>query len=583
MEGGHQPFANEDGSIWAAQNGELFNHDDVRRELRDRGHCFASRCDTEILPHLYESVGTAFAERLRGMFGIVLWDRARRRTVLVRDRLGIKPLYYAVVGDLLVFASELKSLLASGLIGDELDHEAIDAYLTFGFFPSPATPLRQVRKLEPGHRLIVDPDGYRIERYWSYPQPSDDPISRDPREMTEALFDELDEAVRLRLMSDVPLGAMLSGGLDSSLIVAMMARHSSTPVQTFAVGFRGEGAINELADARRVASWVGAEHHEMEIGLDEAPVDLAELTWHMDEPIADLSALGFIALCELAARHVTVALSGQGADELLGGYRKHRAAAIADAWSTLPGPLGSARHGALAHGPEQMRRPAQTLATRRSRRAPPGDERQHEPGAARGLVRGDLADARRGRGVPRARARPRRSGREGAPDHALSRRQARPCGRHAPLLRPRVHGALARGEGPVPRPPPRRVLRAHPPVDEGAPRLGDQVPAQARRARLGARRDHRQAQDRVLQPGRLGAGSGRRSSGAVQEYLLDDGARYADILDRGEVTRLVSAHAAGRDPGAAPTLLSILMLEVWLRTYLPRARAAAPGPAFARS
>ena len=159
VEGGHQPFANEDGSIWAAQNGELFNHESVRRDLRDRGHRFNSRCDTEILPHLYESFGTAFPEKLRGMFGIVLWDRNRRRTVLVRDRLGIKPLYYAVAGDLLVFASELKSLLASGLVGDELDHEAIDAYLTFGFFPAPATPLRQVRKLEPGHRLIVDPDG----------------------------------------------------------------------------------------------------------------------------------------------------------------------------------------------------------------------------------------------------------------------------------------------------------------------------------------------------------------------------------------------------------------------------------------
>ena len=224
-----------DGALVISQHGRGLRVDDRAGRL-DRLPQSRRR-----LGHLYESLGTAFAERLRGMFGIVLWDRNRRRTVLVRDRLGIKPLYYAVVGDLLVFASELKSLLASGLIGDELDHEAIDAYLTFGFFPAPATPLRQVRKLEPGHRLIVDPEGYRIERYWAYPEPSDDPISRDPREMTEALFDELDEAVRLRLMSDVPLGAMLSGGLDSSLIVAMMARHSTAPVKTFAVGFRGEG------------------------------------------------------------------------------------------------------------------------------------------------------------------------------------------------------------------------------------------------------------------------------------------------------------------------------------------------------
>ncbi len=582
VEGGHQPFANEDGSIWAAQNGELFNHDDVRRELRDRGHRFASRCDTEILPHLYESVGTAFAERLRGMFGIVLWDRARRRTVLVRDRLGIKPLYYAVVGDLLVFASELKSLLASGLIGDELDHEAIDAYLTFGFFPSPATPLRQVRKLEPGHRLIVDPEGYRIERYWSYPQPSDDPISRDPREMTEALFDELDEAVRLRLMSDVPLGAMLSGGLDSSLIVAMMARHSSTPVRTFAVGFRGEGAINELADARRVASWVGAEHHEMEIGLDEAPVDLAELTWHMDEPIADLSALGFIALCELAARHVTVALSGQGADELLGGYRKHRAAAIADAWSTLPRPLGRLGTGALAHGPEQMRRLGRTLASGDPVERHLAMNGNMSPALRASLVRGDLA-ALDG----------------GAPRRVLERAlggldaKALPTTLYLDAKLGLVDDMLHYFD---------RASMAHslevrvPFLDHHLVEFCARIPPSMKVHRASVtkyllkRAARGWVPDEIIDKPKIGffnqAVSGwfrAQSSGAVQEYLLDDGARYADILDRGEVTRLVSAHAAGRDPGAAPTLLSILMLEVWLRTYLPRARAAAPGPAFARS
>ena len=333
VEGGHQPFANEDGSIWAVQNGELYNHASVRSELRDRGHRFASRCDTEILPHLYESYGTDFPQQLRGMFGIAVWDRNRRRTVLARDRLGIKPLYYAVAGDLLVFASELKSLLASGLVGDELDYEAIDAYLTFGFFPAPATPLRQVRKLEPGHRLVIDPDGHRIERYWGYPAPAPDPLARDPREMTEALLAELDESVRLRLMSDVPLGAMLSGGLDSSLIVALMARHTNEPGQDVRgrLPRRGRGQrARRRAPGRQL---FGTDHHELELGLDEAPVDLAELIWHLDEPLADLSALGFLALCELASRHVTVALSGQGADELLGGYRKHRAAALADAWS----------------------------------------------------------------------------------------------------------------------------------------------------------------------------------------------------------------------------------------------------------
>lgn len=580
VEGGHQPFANEDGSVWAAQNGELFNHESVRRELEGRGHRFASRCDTEILPHLYESYGTEFPRELRGMFGIVLWDRNRRRTVLVRDRLGIKPLYYAVAGDLLVFASELKSLLASGLVGDELDHEAIDAYLTFGFFPAPATPLRQVRKLEPGHRIVIDPDGHRIERYWAYPAPAPDPVPRDPREMTEALFAELDEAVRLRLMADVPLGAMLSGGLDSSLIVAMMARHTSGPVSTFAVGFRGEGAVNELADARRVASWVGAEHHEIEIGLDEAPVDLAELTWHMDEPIADLSALGFIALCELAARHVTVALSGQGADELLGGYRKHRAAAIADAWSVLPRPLGALGAGALARGPESLRRLGRTLAS-------------PDPVARHLAMNQNMSPELRAR----LAAGPLRDLDGGAARRTLVRTLG---GLDAPALPTTLYLDAKLGLVDDMLHYFDRASMAHslevrvPFLDHHVVEFCARVPASLKVHRLSvtkyllkrAARGH--VPDEIIDKPKIGffnqAVSGwfrAQSAGAVSDYLLDAGARYPDLLDRREVTTMVADHAAGRDPGAAPTLLSVLMLEVWLKTYLPRARAEAARPVLA--
>lgn len=577
VEGGHQPFANEDGSIWAAQNGELFNHESVRTELRDRGHRFASRCDTEILPHLYESYGTEFPQKLRGMFGIVLWDRNRRRTVLVRDRLGIKPLYYAVAGDLLVFASELKSLLASGLVGDGLDHEAIDSYLTFGFFPTPATPLRQVRKLEPGHRIVIDPEALRIERYWSYPRPNPDPVPRDPREMTEALFAELDEAVRLRLMSDVPLGAMLSGGLDSSLIVAMMARHTSAPVSTFAVGFRGEGAVSELADARRVASWVGADHHEIEMGLDEAPVDLAELTWHMDEPIADLSALGFIALCELASKHVTVALSGQGADELLGGYRKHRAAAIADAWSTLPGPLGTLGAGALARGPERLRRLGRTLAAGDPVTRHLAMNTNMSPALRASLARGPLGDL----------------------DGTAARRTLERAldGLQAPALPTTLYLDAKLGLVDDMLHYFDRASMAHslevrvPFLDHHLVEFCARIPSSLKVHRLSVtkyllkRAARGYVPDEIIDKPKVGffnaAVSGwfrAQASGAVSDYLLDDGARYADLLDRGEVARLVADHSAGRDPGAAPTLLSILMLEVWLKTYLPRARASVAGP-----
>ena len=582
VEGGHQPFANEDGSIWAAQNGELFNHESVRNELRDRGHRFASRCDTEILPHLYESFGPEFPRKLRGMFGIVLWDRNRRRTVLVRDRLGIKPLYYAVAGDLLVFASELKSLLASGLVGDELDHEAIDAYLTFGFVPAPATPLRQVRKLEPGHRIVIDPDGHRIERWWSYPAPEPAPGRQDPREWADALFGELDEAVRLRLMSDVPLGAMLSGGLDSSLIVAMMARHTEGPVSTFAVGFRGDGAVNELADARRVASWVGADHHEIEIGLDEAPVDLAELTWHMDEPIADLSALGFIALCELAARHVTVALSGQGADELLGGYRKHRAAAIADAFAVLPRPVGTLGAGALGRGPESLRRLGRTIAAGDPVARHLAMNQNMNPELRARLAHGPLRDLDGGaarRAVTRALGEV----------HA----GALPTTLYLDAKLGLVDDMLHYFD---------RASMAHslevrvPFLDHHLVEFCARVPAslKVRRATVTkyllkrAARGH--IPDEIIDKPKVGffnqAVSGwfrAQASGAVADYLLDDGARYPDLLERSEVSAMVADHAAGRDPGAAPTLLSILMLEVWLKTYLPRARAASASPVLSPS
>ena len=281
--------------------------------------------------------------------------------MVARDRLGVKPLYYAVAGDLVVFASELKSLLASGLVGDELDYEAIDAFLTFGFFPGPSTPLAAVSKLMPGHSLVVEPDGVRVEQYWAYPKPEPRP-ERSLNETVEGLLEKLEESVRLRLMSDVPLGAMLSGGLDSSLIVALMARNMSEPVKTFSVGFREDGAGNELADARLVANAVGADHHELELSVSEADVDLAELMWHLDEPLADLSALGFLALSELAARHVTVALSGQGADELLGGYAKHKAAAAAARWQRLPGPARAAATSLALRGPKRFRRAARTLA-----------------------------------------------------------------------------------------------------------------------------------------------------------------------------------------------------------------------------
>jgi asparagine synthase (glutamine-hydrolysing) len=351
---GHQPMRNETGRVWGAQNGEIYNHEELRSWLRSEGHSFRNRCDTEVLPHLWEEHGPALTDHLRGKFGIAVWDRVARRGVIARDRMGIKPLYYAQVDGLLVFGSELKSVIASGLVTDELDLEAISAYLTLGFVPAPLTPLKQVRKIMPGERLVIGDGRVVRERYWNYPVPPERPERVSQDEAAARVLEALEESVVSRLMSDVPLGAMLSGGLDSSLIVALMARHMREPVKTFAVGFEGAGKGNELGDARRVAAALGAEHHELELPLRSSPSDLANLAWHLDEPVSDLSSLGFVALCGLASEHVTVALSGQGADELLGGYQRHLVAGLAGTWQRIPGPLRSAAAAASRVGPSKI-------------------------------------------------------------------------------------------------------------------------------------------------------------------------------------------------------------------------------------
>ena len=328
--GGHQPFSNEDKTVWGIQNGELYNHLALRTELAAKGHAFRTRCDTEILPHLYEDSGAAYPERLRGKFATAVWDGRNRRAVVSRDRLGVKPLYWARRGDLVVFASELKSLLGSGLIERELDLAAVDAYLTLGYVPFPGTPFVDVWKLPPGCSLVVEDGEVKIERYWEYPVPTpSNPRSR--HQLAEELRELLREAVRLRLMSDVPLGAMLSGGLDSSVIVALMAEASPRPVKTFTVAFREDGDQNELESAARVARLFGCDHESVELSFTDTELDLDDLVWYLDEPVAELSAFGFHVLSGLASQHVTVALAGQGADELFGGYRKHAAAHAIDA------------------------------------------------------------------------------------------------------------------------------------------------------------------------------------------------------------------------------------------------------------
>jgi asparagine synthase (glutamine-hydrolysing) len=575
--GGHQPFTSEDGRIWAVQNGELYNHLPLRGQLSRDGHRFRSRCDTEVIPHLYERYGPKFAEHLRGKFAIALWDERDMRGVLVRDRLGIKPLYYAFADKRLVFASELKSLLASGLVEPELDYEAIDAFLTLGFFPGPQTPLKGVAKLPPGHRLVVDDAGVRLEQYWAYPRPTLEGPTKSVDEYQEQLLAELEESVRLRLMSDVPLGAMLSGGIDSSLIVALMARNMSEPVKTFSVGFAEAGAGNELPDARLVADTFGADHHELELSFAEQNVDLEQLVWHLDEPLSDLSSLGFLALSELASRHVTVALSGQGADELLGGYRKHRAAAIASAWHRLPSPLRSLGLAVAQHGPARLGRPVRTLAAGDAATRLLAMSGHVHGGMRRDLMRGPLAELD-GNAARRAV----NACMDGFPDDPL------PATLYLDGQLALVDDMLHYFD---------RASMAHslevrvPFLDHHVVEYCATIPSALKVRRLNQtkwllkRASRGLIPDRIIDKPKVGFFNAAvdgwfraQTKGAIGDYLLDPNPRYGELLDRQAVGALVQAHVDGTDTSNADLLLSILMLEVWLSSYLPRALSA-PAPA----
>lgn len=334
VEGSHQPVRTEDGHVLAMFNGELFGFERLRRDLEARGHRFATCGDGETLVHLYEDHGLAFPRRLRGMFAIALWDRPRRRLVLVRDRMGVKPLYVARGPEGLAFASEVKALIAGGLVRPELDPVAAELFLAHGYVPGPRTLFAGVEKLPPASMLVWEagrPAGRAA--WWSaWEEAEAGPGHGTWEEDQEQLLHLVRTAVHDRMVSDVPLGAMLSGGLDSSLITALMTERSSGPVRTFSIGFAEDAAANELDDARLVARRLGTEHHELVTSAVDHPALLDRVLWHQEEPVADVSGLGFLLLSELARETVTVALSGQGADELLGGYRKHEIAAMASAF-----------------------------------------------------------------------------------------------------------------------------------------------------------------------------------------------------------------------------------------------------------
>src|SRR5450432_275920 len=321
LSGGHQPVFNEDRTVWIVFNGEIYNFPELRKDLEARGHRFYTNSDTEVIVHLYEDLGADCVHKLRGMFAFALYDERNRRLLLARDRLGKKPLHYALSDGRLLFGSEIKTILAAAPELAKLNSDALLQYFYFGYIPDPATAFSPIQKLPPGHVLEFEAGKIKIRKYWDFPEYGTySPASEEA--CLEELEHRLAEAVRVRLIADVPLGAMLSGGTDSSVVVALMARASSRPVKTFSIGFR-HADFNEAPFARMVAERFGTEHHELILEPDVRET-IETLTRSLEEPFGDSSMLPTYYISCLARKHVTVALSGDGGDEAFAGYERYR-------------------------------------------------------------------------------------------------------------------------------------------------------------------------------------------------------------------------------------------------------------------
>jgi asparagine synthase (glutamine-hydrolysing) len=373
---GHQPMASADQNIWITYNGEIYNFREIRRELEKLGYRFRSRGDAEVIVNGWHAWGTGVIPRLHGMFAFAIWDRRARRLVLARDRIGKKPLYYALSERAFLFGSEIKALLTWPGFPRVPDLPTIDRYLTFGYVPSPQTAFAGTSKLPAAHYLIVDtrpedrPAQPKLVRYWHLPSSRAGGPRRRPKELRHELIERLEEAVRLRLISDVPLGAFLSGGIDSSAVVAMMARAGSGTVKTFSIGFSAK-EYDETRYARLVAERYGTDHEELVVEPDAVKI-LPRLVWHYGEPFADPSAIPTYYLSEMARRKVAVALNGDGGDECFLGYNRYRAMYFLSSLDMMPNWSRAGIERLLALSPTSLQRRFKISQIRRVLRAPEG-------------------------------------------------------------------------------------------------------------------------------------------------------------------------------------------------------------------
>ena len=337
LAGGHQPLASDDRMLWLVCNGEIYNFRELRRELAQRGCHFRTDSDSEVILHAYAEYGDDCVSRLNGMFAFALWDARRRRMVVARDRLGVKPLYVARDARRIAFASEAKALLTLPGIGVAVDPQALDSYLQLGYVPAPQSMFAGIAKLPPATLLVIEGGKVDERRYWRLPHAID--RGRSEAQWTEAIRARLETSTRMQMVSDVPIGAFLSGGIDSSAVVAFMSRHSSQPVKTYSIGFdqgAADAFYNELPYAQQVARQFGTDHHEIVVRPDVVSL-LPRLLWHMDEPIADTAFVTTYLVSQFARRDVTVILSGVGGDELFGGYRRYLGDHYARRYRRFPG------------------------------------------------------------------------------------------------------------------------------------------------------------------------------------------------------------------------------------------------------
>lgn len=369
---GDQPIFNEDGSVVVVLNGEIYNFRELRRDLLRRGHRFATQGDTEVIAHLYEERGPGCVQALHGMFAFALWDRRRGRLLVARDRVGKKPLFYAHREGALSFASELSALLEDPEVPRDVDHAAIDRFLAYAYVPAPACAFAAVRKLPPASTLLYERGRVTMRRYWALDYAAPPVVAED--EAAEALWDQIARATRRRLVSDVPLGAFLSGGIDSSAVVAAMAEASPQPVKTFSIGFEEE-THDELPYARAIAARFGTDHHELVVRPDALSI-LPRLVRHYGEPFADSSAVPSFYLAEMARRHVTVALNGDGGDESFAGYQRYTTNVLLGRLDGVPAPVRRLAGAAAAHLPAGGDSRARTARARRVLRALPLDPEQ---------------------------------------------------------------------------------------------------------------------------------------------------------------------------------------------------------------